>query len=221
MKILSTSSHWQRALKWIEDNKWDLAEGELLYLLEKGEIADPAIQDALGYCLLMQGEYYLCEKVLITICDHPNRSFWVNHKIGDALRGQHQLDESALWYERSLLDGSDAPLTYRNLIQVLWETNQKQAMEFLEKWLVNNGSTGPWLEGAQMAADLSPDIFLCSWLYDNKISTPFQKHRLLRHCCYELNIEKCHEIIIENSAEPWSIEFRARLQYLGLCNIKN
>ena len=60
--MLSTSRHWQRALKWIQANKWDLAEGELLYLLKKGEIADPAIQDALGYTLLMQGEYYLCEK---------------------------------------------------------------------------------------------------------------------------------------------------------------
>ena len=219
--MLSTSRHWQRALKWIQANKWDLAEGELLYLLKKGEIADPAIQDALGYTLLMQGEYYLCEKVLISICEHPKRSFWVNHKIADALRGQHQLAKSALWYQKSLSDGSNHPLTYRNLIQVLWEINQQQAMQFLESWFISNGSTGPWLEGTQMAADLIPDIVLCSWLHDKKISTPFQKQRLLRHCCYELNIEKCHQIIIENSAEPWAIEFEARLHYLSLNNIKS
>lgn len=219
--MLSTSRHWQRALKWIQANKWDLAEGELLYLLEKGEIADPAIQDALGYTLLMQGEYYLCEKVLISICDHPKRSFWVNHKIADALRGQHQFAESALWYQKSLLDGSNSPLTYRNLIQVLWEINQQQAMQFLESWFVSNGSTGPWLEGAQMAGDIIPDIVLCSWLYDKKVSTPFQKHRLFKHWCYELNIKKCYELIIENSAEPWAIAFEARLQYLSLNNIKN
>jgi hypothetical protein len=219
--MLTTSRHWQRALKWIQDHKWDLAEGELLYLLERGEISDPAIQDALGYSLLMQGEYYLCEKVLLCISDHPNRSFWVNHKIGDALRGQHQLAKSALWYEKSLLDGSNHPLTYRNLIQVLWENNQQQAMQFLESWLINNGSTGPWLEGAQMAADLISDIGLCFWLQHEKISTSAQNHRLFRHWCYELNINKCYELIIENSAEPWAIEFEGRLKYLSLNNIKN
>ena len=212
--MLNSADSWGRAMFWLENREWAAAEGVLLQLLELGDGPEPSLQDALGYALLMQGDYHLCESILAKVSDHPDRSFWVSHKLGDALRGQHQLLEAASWYERSLQEGSISPLTYRNLIQVLWSVDHRRAIVLLEQWLAKYGNSGSWLEGAHLAADLLPEPDICLWLHDHGLAGILQQRRLLQHWSYQLNLDACLPLIHQNLGDPWIAQFARRLNLL-------
>jgi hypothetical protein len=212
--MLKTASYWQRAMCWLEHGEWAAAEGALLQLLELGDGPEPSIHDALGYALLMQGEYHLCEFILAKVSNHPDRSFWVSHKLGDALRGQHQLVEAASWYERSLQEGSISSLTYRNLIQVLWSIDHGRVIIMLEQWLLTHGKSGPWLEGVHLAADLLPEPDICLWLNSRGLAGIMQKRRLIQHWLYQLNLDACFQLVNQDLCDPWIAQVGHRLDLL-------
>ncbi|HGY5557031.1 MAG TPA: tetratricopeptide repeat protein, partial [Prochlorococcus sp.] len=125
---------WNQVQQAITDNAWSEAEGLLWRILQLSPQAPCTIWDTLGYTLLMQGDYKTCEQVLRPWSEAPERTFWLNHKLADALRGQSQHQEAATFYQRSLLEGSTSSLTYRNLLQVLYELNPDTATKQLNHW---------------------------------------------------------------------------------------
>ena len=110
---------WREVNKAITDRAWPEAEGLLLRYLQIVPQAPLEAWDVLAYVDLMQGNYRRCLEVLRPWADHPSRNFWLQHKLGDAHRGLNQLPQAEACYRQSLVDGSDSPLTIRNLLQVL------------------------------------------------------------------------------------------------------
>ena len=110
---------WGEIQKALQDSAWAQAEGLLRRFVQLMPKAPVDVWDVLAYALLMQGDYAACLVVLRPWSSDATRSFWVNHKLGDALRGLNQWDEAVAAYQMSLADGSDTPLTVRNLLQVL------------------------------------------------------------------------------------------------------
>ena len=129
----------------------------MLRLLQLVPAASVGVWDTLAYVLLMQGDYRGCMAVLLPWRQDPGRSFWLEHKLGDAHRGLHQLAEAVACYRRSLAEGSDSPLTCRNLLQVLDGQDPDLAVAELQRWTraLQPPSPAAW-EGARQAAVLVP-----------------------------------------------------------------
>ena len=176
--------HYQRALQYLNGGDWAAAEGALLQLRQAAGDEDVALADALAYALLMQGDYAACAAVLEPVLVHPQRSFWIAHKYGDALRGLHQPAAAALYYRQALAEGSTSALTARNLLQVLHELDPDQALVELESW--PQPLAGVRLEGAQLAAALVAGLELVGWLQERGLATPALQRRLLEQRLYGL-----------------------------------
>ncbi|MFL0730297.1 MAG: tetratricopeptide repeat protein [Prochlorococcus sp.] len=195
---------WNQVQQAITDNAWSEAEGLLWRILQLSPQAPCTIWDTLGYTLLMQGDYKTCEHVLRPWSESPERTFWLNHKLADALRGQSQHQEAATFYQRSLLEGSTSSLTYRNLLQVLYELNPDTATKQLNHWANTVGPNQTAWQGAREAAVLVPGLELAQWLWEQKHDDGECRRRLLEEHCYTLSANKCWRILQQiNKPTAW------------------
>lgn len=208
---------WQQACQCLQEEAWEEAEGLLWRLWQLLETPPWELRDALGYCLLMQGSYALCEQVLRPALEAPGRSFWVSHKLADALRGQAQLEEAAELYRRSEAEGSDSPLTARNHLQVLYQLAPERALARLEHWQGQSETPTAFWTGACQAALLVPGLELAAWLWRQGRSDGPCRRRLLEASCYGLEPQRCWQILGE-LMEPtaWERALSQRLLELGL-----
>ncbi len=195
---------WNQVQQAITDNAWSEAEGLLWRILQLSPQVPCTIWDTLGYTLLMQGDYKTCEHVLRPWSESPERTFWLNHKLADALRGQSQHQEAATFYQRSLLEGSTSSLTYRNLLQVLYELNPDTATKQLNHWANTVGPNQTAWQGAREAAVLVPGLELAQWLWEQKHDDGECRRRLLEEHCYTLSANKCWRILQQiNKPTAW------------------
>jgi hypothetical protein len=209
----TSSQHYQRAIAALEGGDWPAAEGWLLQA--RGDLGadDLAVADALAYALLMQGDYRGCALALEPVLEHPDRSFWIWHKQGDALRGLHQLPAAAAAYRRALAEGSTSPITARNLLQVLHEQSPEKALAELERSPLPLATA--LVEGAQQAAALTAGLELAAWLQQRGLATPALERRLTEQELYSLRWPNWlgHQT---QAHSPWLVALQLRVQQLGL-----
>jgi len=207
---------WSEARLCLAEAAWRQAEGLLWRLLQLAPEAPVSVWDCLGYALLMQGDFSGCERVLRPWARAPERSFWINHKLGDALRGQHRLLEAAQAYRCSLADGSTSDLTYRNLLQVLDGLGAGAATAELEGWAGQPDLPTVAWQGALEAAVLVPGLDLATWLWQRGHHDDRVRRRLLEEHCYELNPDGCWAILQQIAdPSPWEMRLMASLHSLG------
>jgi hypothetical protein len=208
-----SSPHYQRALADLEVGDWAAAEGWLLQARLQAGPEALAVADALAYALLMQGDYQGCALVLEPVLEHPQRSFWIWHKYGDALRGLHQLGAAAAAYRRALAEGSTSALTARNLLQVLHEQAPELAVAELEHWAL---PLAPALvEGAQQAAALTAGLELAAWLQHRGLALEALQRRLTEQELYGLRWPAWLEPA-SGTGTDWLAALAARAAQLGL-----
>ena len=177
------------------------------------------VWDALAYALLMQGDYRGCLDTLEPRRNDPGRSFWLEHKLGDAYRGLNCLEDAVCCYRSSLADGSDSPLTVRNLLQVLDGLDPQRAVEELQRWGVEQvPSAGAW-EGARQAAVQVPGLALADCLWMLGEADAACRQRLLEEACYQLDLARVMEILGAAQAQGvglscWEAALEARFQQL-------
>jgi hypothetical protein len=202
-------------LEYLQAGDWPAAEGALLHVRQRKGPDDLAVADALAYALLMQGDYRGCAQVLEPVLSHPQRSFWIQHKAGDARRGLHQPEAAAAHYRQALAEGSTSTLTARNLLQVLHGLAPQQALAELEQW--PHPLPVPWLEGAQAAAALVPGLELVAWLEARGWATPALQRRLLEQKLYGLE-----PVVVpglgptQDGDHRWCVALQQRLRQLQL-----
>ena len=214
--------HYQRALAYLEACDWAAAEGVLLQARLTAGQRDLAVADALAYALLMQGDYEGCARVLEPVLDHPQRSFWIHHKYGDALRGLHDLERAAQHFRQALADGSTSPLTARNLMQVLHEVDPSLALAELEAW--PKPLPPERLAGVQQAAALVAGLDLAAWLLRHNLADAVLRRRLLEQRLYSLELDGLETPVMQpilptdeaSPAERWCEALRERLERMGL-----
>ena len=143
--------------------KWLVAEGALLRLLAMGGDPRTAL-DALGYALLMQGHYLRAQQVLERALQEGSRSFWTSHKLADALVGQQRFSDAIAAYEKALVDGSDSPLTVRNLLSTLEKVRAGSSLQRVNQQLPSLPDF--WMEGIAQAARMLASPQLATWLLD-------------------------------------------------------
>ena len=213
---------WASVHQAVSDCAWDSAEGLLRRFLQLVPGAPVAVWDNLAYVLLMQGDYQGCMAVLLPWREDPGRNFWLEHKLGDAHRGLNQLPEAVACYRRSLAEGSDSPLTCRNLLQVLDGQDPDLAVAELQRWARAPQPPAPaaW-EGAQEAAVLVPGLALAEGLWRLGHADGACRQRLLEEACYGLDQPRVLALLAEAKASaggvsPWERALAQRLQGLGL-----
>ena len=215
MGCVTVEQHYQRALEYLQASDWPAAEGALLQVRQAKGPEDVAVADALAYALLMQGDYTGCAQVLEPVLNHPQRSFWIQHKAGDARRGLHQPEVAAAHYRQALAEGSTSALTARNLLQVLHGLAPEQALVELERW--PQPLAPAQLEGAQAAAALVAGLELVEWLEARGWATPALQRRLLEQRLYGFQPVVVREP--DASDEPdqlWCAALQQRLRQLEL-----
>ena len=213
MSRVISSSHYQRAVADLETGDWAAAEGWLLQARLQLGPQELAVADALAYALLMQGDYQGCALVLKPVLEHPQRSFWIWHKYGDALRGLHQLAPAAEAYRRALVEGSSSAITARNLLQVLHEQAPDLALTELEHWAM---PLAPGLaEGAQQAAGLTAGLELAAWLQHRGLATEVLERRLTEQELYGLRWPEWLTAP-SGTGSAWLAALAARAVQLGL-----
>jgi len=207
--------HYQRALEYLQAGDWPAAEGALLQVRQGNGPQDVAVADALAYALLMQGDYSGCAQVLEPVLHHPQRSFWIQHKAGDARRGLHQPEEAVAHYRLALAEGSTSALTARNLLQVLHGLAPEQALAELACW--PQPLAPALLEGAQAAAALVAGLELVEWLEARGWATPALQRRLLEQRLYGFEPVGVRELDASDEAdELWCAALQQRLRQLEL-----
>ena len=212
---------WASVQEAVADSAWDVAEGLLRRFLDLVPASPVAVWDTLAYALLMQGEYGACVAALLPWQDDPERSFWLEHKLGDAYRGLNQLLEAERWYRRSLAAGSDSPLTCRNLLQVLDGLDPARAVAEVRGWGQGQGpSPGAWA-GAREAAALVPGLDLAAALWQLGQADAPCRQRLLEEACYGLDLARVRALLqaaarSNGGLSPWEWALLERLQGLGL-----
>jgi len=206
---------WRELQQAVSDSAWMEAEGLLLRLIQLAPSPPIEVWDTLGYALLMQGDYQGCLKMLTPWQQHPCRSFWVNHKIGDALRGLNDLEAAAAAYRRSLADGSNSPLTWRNLLQCLDGLSPLRAVAELQPG--TNVPPEAW-EGARAAALLTPDTTLAEQLWEWGEADAACRRRLLNAAFYALDLAQVQRLlgVIEQQQvmSAWEQQLLERLRQL-------
>jgi hypothetical protein len=209
--------HYQRALDYLKAGDWAVAEGALLQArLAVGE-RDLAVADALAYALLMQGDYGGCARVLEPVLEHPQRSFWIHHKYGDALRGLHDLEGAARHFRQALAEGSNSALTARNLLQVLHGLEPARAVAELEGWALPLPE--PRLAGVREAAALVSGLEVAAWLEAHHLADAALRRRLAEQRIYALEALPMGEVAGGEQADPaaiWWAAWLARLEWLAL-----
>jgi len=206
---------WAYACQCIETKKWEEAEGLLLRIWQINSEASWLLRDALGYSLLRQGEYVLCEQILRPALKAKERSYWVSHKIADALRGQGYIEEAAEMYKQSESEGSDSPITAKNLIQVLYKLNASRAIEQLNTWKAKETTPIEFWQGSCEASILVGGNEIAEWLWENGFSDHQCREKLIKFYCYKLEIHKCLEII-DSSQNPSELEIKLKKKLINM-----
>lgn len=213
---------WREVHRSVSDSAWESAEGLLRRFLQLAPQSPLEVWDSLAYVLLMQGENERCLEILNPWAEAPERSFWVQHKLGDARRGLHQLESAALHYRQSLADGSDAPITTRNLLQALDGLDPARAVREVQRWQAAEVPPAPaaW-EGARQAALLVPGLELARQLALAGEADEHCRKRLLEQACYALDLGQIASLLSEAAVSsaglsPWEQALRDRLQQLRL-----
>ena len=206
----------------IQEEDWEAAEGLLRRLIQLNPSVGVDVWDHLGFTLLMQGDYLGCLEVLKPYASHPQRSFWVQHKLGDAYRGLNQLDHAVLCYRRSVQEGSDSPLSFRNLLQVLDRQDPRLALGELQRWreLATAIPDAAW-DGARQAALLVPGPALVQMLQRWGLADGDCRQRLLKAACYSLDLDQVCHLLHQAAAQPtgltvWEQELMERLERFNL-----
>lgn len=206
---------WLELQQAVSDSAWLEAEGLLRRFIQLAPTSPVEVWDTLGYALLMQGDYRGCLEVLAPWQQHPSRSFWVNHKLGDAWRGLNDLDAAVAAYRRSLADGSNSSLTWRNLLQCLDGLSPQQAVAELE--LGVDLPPEAW-DGARAAALLVPDAALAAQLWRCGEADAACRRRLLNAALYVLDLERARALLEQtehaHSLSPWEGRLLQRLRQL-------
>lgn len=206
----------------IQEEDWKAAEGLLRRLIQLNPSVGVDVWDHLGFTLLMQGDYLGCLEVLKPFATHPQRSFWVQHKLGDAFRGLNQLDDAVRCYRLSLQEGSDSPLSFRNLLQVLDRQDPQLALGELQRWrqLATGMPDAAW-DGARQAALLVPGSVLVQTLQSWGLADGDCRQRLLKAACYSLDLDQVCHLLQQAAAQPagltaWEQALQERLQRFNL-----
>lgn len=214
---------WREVNKAITDRAWPEAEGLLLRYLQIVPQAPLEAWDVLAYVDLMQGNYRRCLEVLRPWADHPSRNFWLQHKLGDAHRGLNQLPQAEACYRQSLVDGSDSPLTIRNLLQVLDGMDPGRAVHEVQQWQADAAappSPAAW-EGARQATVLVPGLALAEQLRRCGQADAACRRRLLDAAAYRLDLTRL-AVLLQEPAETaaglsdWEVALQQRLRRLQL-----
>lgn len=218
---------WTEVQQAFKDSAWDAAEGLLRRFLQLVPASPLDVWDSLAFALLMQGDFAGCKAMLEPRRADPTRSFWLEHKLGDAHRGLNQLESAAECYRLSLADGSDSALTSRNLLQVLDGLDPARAVAEVQSWhqLGLAPSSALW-EGAREAAKLVPGLELTQALFDMGQADGPCRQRLLEAACYDLDLLRLMELLraSETNGEafsPWEQALIKRLQTLNLMATTN
>lgn len=212
---------WREIRGAISEEAWPEAEGLLRRFCQLVDPTPIEVVDTLAYTLLMQADYSACLELLLPLRNHPGRSFWLQHKLGDAWRGLNRLEEAVLAYRQSLQDGSTSALTWRNLLQCLSGIAPRLAAEELEAWQQRSGGMPPeaW-QGARDAALLVPGLELVEQLWQCGQADPDCRRRLLEEACYRLELPRALAVLgqLKSSGawSPWEQALAQRLQSLGL-----
>ena len=213
---------WASLHEAVADSAWEEAEGLLRRFLQLAPGSPIDVWDTLAYVLLMQGDYRSCLASLEPRRRDPSRSFWLEHKLGDAHRGLNQLEAAAVCYRRSLDDGSDSPLTFRNLLQVLDALDPNLSVMELQAWQQNSQkpAAGAW-EGAREAAVLVPGMELAQQLWISGEADALCRKRLIEKGCYDMDLERVMSLLeaaqeSDQGLSGWELALRQRLQDLGL-----
>jgi hypothetical protein len=183
---------WQQALAFLKAEDWQPAEGMLMLLQQRGcDRLDPLVlADALAFSRLSQGDHRGCLNALLPWLQHPKRTFWFAHKAGDAWRGLGQQSKAMDAYQQALADGSDSPLTYRNLLLVMEQHQSAAIAVVLEHWRTLMGcGDAVWLEGARQAAMLTPDPTVFDWLARQGLEGEQLRPRCVERCLYGLDLD--------------------------------
>jgi tetratricopeptide (TPR) repeat protein len=209
---------WDLAMASLQAEQWSVAEGALLRLI--AELGDqPALLDPLGYSLLCQGRYAATEAVMRRALALGAGSFWINHKLGDALRGQQRLEEAVEAYEQALAQGSDSPITVRNLLEVLDQLDPARAMERLACFPLHAPGEGwsplaPWQQGAMEAAVRSPGSELAHGLCRLSCPDPAVRRRAWQEELQGLRLREALGWLDGTQADPQAAAVRQRLAAL-------
>ena len=205
---------WREIQNTLLDSAWAEAEGLLRRYAQLVPDVPLEVWDGLAYALLMQADFRGCLEVLEPWRQHPERSFWVNHKVGDALRGLHRLEAAVDAYEMALLDGSDSALTVRNLLQVLDQLDSKLALKRWQRWCAL-GPRAPFvIEGAHLAAQLLPGLELAALLNESLEADAGCRRRLLEEAVYALDWSTCAAVLNAAAASDmsdWELQLQRRL----------
>lgn len=210
---------WREIERLLTDSAWVEAEGLLRRYAQLVPNPPLDVWDGLAYCLLMQGDYISCLEVLEPLRTHQGRSFWINHKVGDALRGLNRLEAAVEAYEMALMDGSDSALTVRNLLQVLDELDSKLALKRWQRWCAFGPRPSFVLEGARMAAHLVPGLELSALLNQTLEADAGCRRRLLEDAAYALDWSTCESVLDAAAAcgmTDWELQLRRRLDEFQL-----
>ena len=186
---------WAEVQKALHDSAWDEAEGLLRRFIQLFPDSPVEVWDVLAYALLMQGDYSACLMILKPWSCHPSRSYWLNHKLGDAFRGLNQLEEAVAAYQLSLADGSNSPLTIRNLLQVLDALLPQRALAQLAEWQAKGTLKSFVIDGAREAAVLVPGLKLSEALFASGDAHAPCRRRLLEAACYSFDLRTCASLL--------------------------
>lgn len=207
---------WSEIQNALAESSWAEAEGLIRRFVQLVPAAPVEVWDVLAYALLMQADYSACLAVLKPWSNHATRNFWVNHKIGDALRGLNQLNEAVGAYQLSLADGSNTPLTVRNLLQVLDALAPQRAVSQLDEWHSQGPLPSFVLEGAREAAVLVPSLDLAEALFLSGAANAPCRRRLLEAACYSFDLRTCARLLdasrlSADGLSTWELKLQAML----------
>ena len=215
------NSLWASLQQSVDDCAWEQAEGLLRRFLQLAPASPLEVWDTLGYVLLMQGDYRGCQLVLEPRRFDPTRSFWLEHKLGDAHRGLNQLQAAVECYRRSLRDGSDSPITCRNLLQALDAQEPGSAIQELKRWQQKGAPSSAAWDGARQAAVLVPGLTFAQQLFDVGEADAVCRQRLLEDACYAFDQSRVQSLLAAAQLSPegfsaWERALQQRLETLGL-----
>ena len=203
----------------IASEQWPVAEGALLRLI--AQLGDqPSLLDPLGYSLLCQGRYAATEAVMRRALANGAESFWIPHKLGDALRGQQRFEEAVAAYEQALEQGSDSPITVRNLLEVLDRLATPRALVRLQQFADDAPASGwaplsPWQRGAIEAADRCGGPELALWLCRHGCPEPAVRRVAWQERLHRLELDQTLQLLEGGGHDPLSAAMRQRLGVLS------
>lgn len=208
---------YAEAQRFLDARDWQPAEGLLWQLQHRyGAVTSVWIDQPLGLTLVMQGQAALAWQVLQPWLEHPARNFWVAHLAADALRALSLLRPAAALYRQALADGSNSAITSRNLLQVLWQVEDQEALAQLQHWQQNGALQGPVLAGIREALAAGQALALDAWCEQAGLATADQRRRLLAAALRRLDREQALGLLKAMDQAREHPQLVERLRMLGI-----